>query len=479
MRFKKFIAVVLTLIMLTAVVSFPATASEALYLDDDTAIVMIPGLSMNSVNVYEKDGTFVSDTKLVYDLDPLVADLPLVIGSLALSSAFNMDIGLSKSIAKTVRDLLPGFDTKNHYTETVVYDKPLSEYSEDDYWCFSQYVNLSPFGDMLGQTYLYNYDDFGSVRTAADGLNDYIQDIILEKEGYSKVVLCPISLGGTVAELYLDLYPESHSIIKKIVFMVAAADGTDIIGELFTKDLTIISSPEAVKETLFSFISVPKALETVIGYLLGFVVNERNLDMLTDAILFGVNDSIATTTLWGLCPKAYYEQARAAYLMRGKDDAKRAEVDRLMQARENLSANLDDVIAKGGKVFALSGYDLPLNQFCDNDWFGSASLTSSDTIVPTYSSSFGATVADLDQTLGSGYISHNPVCTNPAHNHLSSDGVVDASTCMFPETTWFFRWVTHAAFGQNLSALRLVKSLVSENGITDVYSSVQYPQFIY
>lgn len=478
MKLRKFISAFLVVCILASSVTFTAYAGNEPYLDDDTAIVMIPGLSMNSVSVYDRDGVRVSDTKLFFDLGALAPSLPGLAGSLLMSSMTNMNIGLSKAVAKTVGSLLPGFDKKNHTVKPVVFDKPLSEYDEDDYYYFSYYVDLSSLDEMRDQTYLYNYDDFGSVRAAADGLNDFIQDIVIGRDGYSEIILCPISLGGTVAELYLDLYPENHSLIKKIVFMVAAADGTDIIGELLTKNLTVISSPEALKETLFDFISVPKPVEKLIGFLLGLVVNKRNLDTLCDAILFGLNDSIVSTTIWGLCPLSYYRQARAAYLMRKCDDEKRAEVDRLMEARENLKSNLDDIVEKGGKVFTLSGYSLPLDQFCDSDWFVNASLVSSDTIVPTYSSSLGATVANLGQTLGDGYVSENPVCTDPSHNHISPDYEIDASTCMFPETSWFFRYYHHAGFGYRRNSLELMKLIVCENGITDIYSDERYPQFM-
>lgn len=478
MKIKKLLASVLVICIAAASLSFPSSAADGLYLDSDTAIVMIPGLSMNSVFVRDKSGVCLSDTKLFFNQNAVQKALPSLVGSLFMSSIFNIDIGLSKSVANAVGGILPGFDKKNT-TSPAVFDKPLSEYNVNDYYYFSYYVDLSSFNETLSRTYLYNYDDMGSIRTAADGLNDFIQDVVVGRGGYSNVILCPISLGSSVAALFLDLYPESHSLIKKIIFMVAAADGTDIIGELLTKDLTIISSPEALAETLFEYIRLPKAAEKIVKFLFGLFINDRNFDTLCDAVLFGINDSIATTAIWALCPLSYYQEARRAYLMRGCDDEKRAEIDRLMEARQNLKSNLDNIVGNGGKVFTLSGYGLPLDQFFDSEWLRGAALVSSDTIVPTYSSSLGATTAPLGQAFESGYVSTNPVCTDPCHNHISPDRLVDASTCMFPETSWFFRGVTHAGFGCSRKALELVKSLACDNGITDIHSDAAFPQFIF
>jgi pimeloyl-ACP methyl ester carboxylesterase len=473
---KKILSVFLCLCITFGILSVAVSAANEPYLDKDTAIVMVPGLSMNTVYVYDKSGNKISDSKLTYDLQALKVTIPKLIFSFVMTSFLNKDTGLSKAVAGSVCKALPGFDNESYTTKVALYDKPLSEYAVSDYHAFSQYVDLSSMGEMLKQTYLYNYDDFGSIKTAADGLNDYINNVVLP-QGYSKIVLCPISLGGCVAQEYFDLYPASHSLMKKVVFMVAALDGTDAIGELLTKDLTIIDSSKSVANVICKYAKVSDNMQPLVRTLIGIFVTDRNINTIVDSLMFGVNDSVATTTLWSLCPTSFYSQARSNYLMRSKDDAKRAEIDRFMQARANMSANLNDIEQNGGKVYVLSGYGMPLDQFCDNAWLKSSENVSSDTIVPTYSTSIGATVAQLGQTLPDNYKPANRVCTDSSHNHRSSDNQVDASTCLYPETTWFFYGVSHAGFGKNAMALALVKSLVSENGVKNVYDNENWPQF--
>ena len=477
MKLKRIISVILCLCIIAGLTGV-AASGESRQLDPDTAVVMIPGLSMNTVAVYDGDGNKLLDSKLEYDLSGIGSCIPGLAVSLLMTSIFNMDIGLSGIIAGTVGKLLPGFN-KNNRAVPARMDKPLSEYSTSDYRAFSQYVNLSGMGDMLTQTYLYNYDDFGSIREAADGLNDYINDVVLSK-GYRSIVLCPVSLGGCVAAEYLDLYPESHAYIKKVVFMVAATCGADSIGELMTKDLTIIESPEKAIDTIISLLDEYGAdvNTNLVRILLKLLINRRSFDTIVDSVIFGINDSVASTALWALCPDAYYAEARANFLMRKRDDAKRAEIDRFMQARANLHENLEDIRAGGGRVYVLSGYGRQLDLFCDPAWFGSAEFVSSDSIVTAAATSFGATVADYGETLPEDYTPASPVCSDPSHDHISPDRRVDASTCMYPETTWFFYMVSHAGFGSNYKTLALIKLLISDNAPEDVYSDPAFPQFM-
>ena len=64
-----------------------------------------------------------------------------------------------------------------------------------------------------------------------------------------------------------------------------------------------------------------------------------------------------------------------------------------------------------------------------------------------------------------------------SHNskYISPDKCVDASTCLFPERTWFFSGQHHEV-GRNDAVIRLT-ALILNGAITDVSSTPLFPQF--
>ena len=63
------------------------------------------------------------------------------------------------------------------------------------------------------------------------------------------------------------------------------------------------------------------------------------------------------------------------------------------------------------------------------------------------------------------------------HNHLSPDGVVDASTCRFPENTWFIAGLYHDDFNLGEWPARLGLWLIEGGAKGTVHSKAAYPQF--
>ena len=90
----------------------------------------------------------------------------------------------------------------------------------------------------------------------------------------------------------------------------------------------------------------------------------------------------------------------------------------------------------------------------------------------------GATFAPLGTTLGDNYVAKGTYCSNPSHNHLSPDGMVDATTGLLPCTTWFFKGQSHEDLANNDVVLTLATELMTDDNMVDVYSNpVAYPQF--
>ena len=83
--------------------------------------------------------------------------------------------------------------------------------------------------------------------------------------------------------------------------------------------------------------------------------------------------------------------------------------------------------------------------------------------------SMGATAANLSTTLSDEYIaSHDS-------RYISPDRQIDASTCLFPERTWFVKNIQHKYFPEQVNVL--LEAIVNNHGMT-VDSDENLPQYM-
>jgi hypothetical protein len=101
----------------------------------------------------------------------------------------------------------------------------------------------------------------------------------------------------------------------------------------------------------------------------------------------------------------------------------------------------------------------------------------SDGTVDTKYASVGGTIAPLGETLGEDYVQ----AVDCGHNHLSADGKVDASTCLFPESTWFIDGQSHVGVFCNGEEFNdyadLVVWLATSEKQPTVHDNPAFPQF--
>jgi hypothetical protein len=93
--------------------------------------------------------------------------------------------------------------------------------------------------------------------------------------------------------------------------------------------------------------------------------------------------------------------------------------------------------------------------------------TMTDGVLDTKATSFGATVSDYDVT----------DLFEVTNEYISPNGQIDASTCLFPEQTWFIRSASHIQHFPDIQ--KLAKELVCYDGQATVETFEQYPRFMY
>lgn len=128
---------------------------------------------------------------------------------------------------------------------------------------------------------------------------------------------------------------------------------------------------------------------------------------------------------------------------------------------------LDSAKSNGTSVYVVCQYNmqaLPVSPSSD---------LNNDLMIDVKYASAGAVCADLDCSLPDGYVQK----VNDGHNHLSPDGVVDASTCMYPDSTWFIKDQAHVDFNVGPST-DFIFFLADSDEQLNVFDDARYSQFM-
>ncbi len=452
-----------------------AQVNTFLWEDEDATIPLIG-----------EDGTQVTGWPITVDTKELILGVVFPILLTLITQKDYASEACYEAICKALKYNSAKPDGTPTYTTTVDrYYCPVSEMPEEARQKVYNAIPINDYADAVGEenVYFFAYNSTGNVVQLAQELNDFIE-MVKKQRGVDKVNLAPVSMGGTIVTAWLemysgkyDLYYDNYDSVHKIVFVIAAVDGSNIVGELATNETLL-----ADREFLYNRI-LPELLgETWTSYLLNIVLRilpEDVLQSILQGILKGAVDTILgnNTLLWALVPREYFDEAFEKHFKdKGPEyDALKTEIKLYNTAQKNLQQNLNRITDKDHNaiVHAISAYGLKLYPI------GVTSKTiNSDTIIHSASTSLQATFSDFDKTLPADYAAKNPVCTDKTHNHISPDKQVDASTSYLPENTWFVQGLNHEDTGDADSVIKFVSILLIDDTIKDVHSDpVNYPQF--
>ncbi|MBR3766901.1 MAG: hypothetical protein IKL10_01505 [Clostridia bacterium] len=486
---KKLISLVLVLTMLFSVVSVSASASENGYVADydrETPVIIVHGMSQNDTYLLDDNGEWAVDENGAYITGwPLKLDIMGLVKEalfpLLLSAFLKQDIGLTDAMKRGAYEGLPIIhkDNEGNYDlpiEVPCYEYPMGKMSEE---LREYYYNLLPLQglvDIVGgdNVYYFGYDSFGDIIGETEKLNYYIHEVVLEQTKAEKVNLCFISLGGTIGVNYLETYPEDYEIMNKVEFVVPAIDGSDIIGDILTGNLSVIYDDKVLYEDLL----VKLLGDSYLAYIINIVLRILPSWLLKDALAALAEGVVeagvrSTSIIWALCPTDYYKEARAKWLETDEYTLIREKVDYFMNSRANFAENLSNLMATGCKVYDICCYGGGMFPLC-RDW----NKTNGDGIVHATSASMGSTFADVGKTLGDGYVAAGTNCSDPTHNHISPDNTVDATTGLLPCTTWYIKNQDHEKLPNNDVVLKMAFDIMTDNNMVNVYSNPEkYPQF--
>ncbi len=325
-------------------------------------------------------------------------------------------------------------------------------------------------------TVIFNWDWRSDPFDAAAKLADFV-DYVCTKSECDKVAFASHSLGSVVILTYLTVYGDDK--ISGIVYDTPVVDGVNYIGDFMVGEFE--TDGEGLVNALVGFFSASEDKDLVESFM--DILSLAGLTSDVSGLLNSVIDEIAPgiyrdtlvplfarwPSIWAMTPEEdvsaamdyvfsnYLPDDEASAALKGKIENYNKVV------REGRKATLLD-FDKEGRMAVISRYGfitLPLSP----EW-----EEVGDTVVNTKSSSLGATVASFGGTLGEDYLNGKDA------KYISPDKSIDASTCLFPEKTWFIKNLTH---GSTVTTRPFYSSLLfgEEEATCDNFSLARFTAF--
>ena len=269
-------------------------------------------------------------------------------------------------------------------------------------------------------------------------------DRVLQSTGASKVALVGFSEGSCVCGAYLT-YHGSENKVDSYTMISPGCNGIDVVGALAA------GKCEFSKKTLDKFItyyvdggnmlsnnSLEGLLSVTASLLAKTNVMGLGVAFLQD-LYNGINESKAFSDIvlgcypgfWSFVSDEYYDAAIEKNFG-GREDEFAGLIAKIEKYHTEVYRTLP------GTLVALKDAGMKLNVIAK---YGSASFpiikdndVQSDGVIELHNTSFGARSAKLGETLSG---------VNAGDRYISPDKVVDASTCLFKDSTWFVQGATH------------------------------------
>lgn len=338
------------------------------------------------------------------------------------------------------------------------------------------------------KSFYFRFDWRKDMHTIAGELHDYIQRV-KKVTGSDKVAITAFSQGNCVVMTYLYEYyynqtdPDVRDDITSVVFICGAMNGVaacadPISGNIGIDSLSLLRFLKSALGESSSTIGLYYMIEVL--YAAGLfdwlvdIVNEyldERLDNAIDPYLLETFGAIPGFFAM-MSPERYAEAEEFLFGTPERQEkyAGLLEKNRYYhnEVQANMSNIIDEMMAEGKNVGIIAEYGYPMAPFTsDNDRMSDFSICTTD-------ESFGATCSDVDGILGLDYTQAEEC--ECGKNHVSADLQIDASTCLYPDITWFGKGLKHDAgsrFWGNLIDL----ILYSDEQIT-IWDYEDIPQFM-
>ena len=379
--------------------------------------------------------------------------------------------------------------------EKVVMDEngdPIGEYYPIRDYTYERFIIPEVAPDLISngvyelRAYEFSYDWRLDPFVNAAKLDAYI-NAILRGTGAQKVNLLGRCEGGTILMAYLSAY--GHDKVNKIFFNTTASNGYILASAIFSGemkfsakelnaflnnnpnfsldslDLSALSSGADLLALLQAFLDASSAIPGLDPA--GALVNRLYADLIREVIPDVLLVSYGTfPAVWAMVDNDHFDAA-ISYVFAGREEQYKGLIDRIVYYHENVSLKTEELLracqADGIEVGCVTKYGYPAMPLCEE----SDMLSDGHALVSQVS--FGATTSTHSGTLSDAYIASRDA------KYISADKKIDASTGLFPDTSWFIGNLEHQYFPYLIDYL--TQTFFLTEGMT-VDTVEKYPQFM-
>ncbi len=301
--------------------------------------------------------------------------------------------------------------------------------------------------------YWFYYDWRLDPMETADVFHSYIQDI-KRTTGCEKVGITATCLGTNVLLAYVAKYGVED--IQGVGIDGSVVGGAEILSEVICAKFDV--APPAVMRILrdvdgLGMFSIDEfVMETIemlvqTGLIEGIISTTENI--FYDKLVKGVTSAFALSTFytwpnyWACVSPEDYESAKY-YVFGEEGSEKRIKYAGLIEKLDNydreVRQRVPELLQKikdgGANLGIISKYGYQIVPVCaSSDMVG-------DQFASVERSSFGATTSSVYETLSEDYIAQR--VSEGKGKYISPDKLIDASTCLYPDTTWFIKGSSHS-----------------------------------
>ena len=478
---KRIVSLVLIL-LLAGTALLPVQAAETDSITTELPIINIAG---NAQPIYDEDGV------QVYDFDPSTDQikdcakrvLPLLVKGFLTNDFDEYYRAFGEEMTKIYYHCQFDGDGNPLYGTNV----PKGDLEFNEYNKTHSAANEEGRFSIVGVT--YRFDWRRDPLESADDFAKYI-DAVLATTGKDKLNLSCNCLGGEMLLAYTAKYGTDK--INALQFTETVAFGSELVDETFSGRIDIdpaavvrffgddfMAAEMADRETLRVFLNESLILAKETGVLDG--VTKAFMRGLYDKLYEGLTPELCLATYgtwpgyWTLVTKEHYAETKAFIF--GKPGSERYEkyaglIQKLdnwdKQVRQRIPALLQGAIDNGTKLGISVRYGFQFPPVLQS------SNVNGDVWVSAKNASLGATVSDIGTTLPENYLARR--AREGFGVYLSPDKQIDASTCAFPEYTWFVKGACHN--DKTVCVEPFWAKFYDFDGTPNVHNMEGYPQFL-
>lgn len=325
-------------------------------------------------------------------------------------------------------------------------------------------------------SYVFCYDARLDPFEIADDLKVFI-DTVKKVTGHDTINVLSRCMGCEYAMAYFVKYGWSD--VETFVQNCSSANGTTSMSEIFAGKLMvndaaidrfIAEDPAEYEEMTRVTVALLNQMKTL-GLASG-AINKILKKIIPKVIPDALLGTYATCPgYWSMVSKEDYRDAMNL-IFSGREEEYSVLIEKLENYDKLVRSRTDEILTQmhndGVKLCNIVKFGFQIQPFTVSY------DTQSDDKISVYHQSYGATGSKYGTTFSDSYIKEAE--KNGTAGYISPDKTIDASTCLFPETTWFIKDIRHNNFPGCVNAL-YIAACRSEKELT-IHDDERFPQYM-